>query len=176
MIEPAALTPGDFIVTRIRNGWGDLIGFMEELNDFDKMGLDVYQHAATYVGDGKIVEAQPGKAGAVTSELSKYQDGRPLLYSTGRLDIDKATLQRVSAIAVSLVGTRYSFATYLALGAHRFDLPVPFLDHFVADSHRMICSTMVGYAYMKAGRPLFNKWTGDIVPKDLASILVYGNG
>ena len=65
---------GDIGLVAIEGGAGQLIRIGQWLNGD---GYRDYEHAFVYVGDGEIVEAQPG--GARLAQLSEY-DGRPILW------------------------------------------------------------------------------------------------
>lgn len=163
--------PGMIFATHINGFVGEAIGLLEELDDFDDLELNKYSHVGIYLGNGKTVEAEAGKQGAIIGNISTYMDGRPLLFST-KLNVDDVTLAKVVTIAKSLVGTRYSFVDYLAIAVKRLHLPIPFVKNYVSSSKRMICSQLVAYVYMKAGHPLFGtEWTGDVTPKDIARVI-----
>ncbi|WP_051055272.1 MULTISPECIES: hypothetical protein [Kitasatospora] len=134
-------------------------------------GFADYEHAFVCVGDGQLVEAQPG--GAVLRPLSEY-DGRPALWSTGRIPLTDEQRAAVAAAARSCLGTPYSFADYLALAAVRLHLPggAP-LRRFVASTKHMICSQLVDQCYQDAGVHLFtdHRWPGYVTPADLARLL-----
>jgi cell wall-associated NlpC family hydrolase len=159
--------PGGIGVTSISGDVGKLITIGEWLNGNKD---DKYDHVFIYIGNGQIVEAEAGKQGAVISNVSEYMDGRPLAFSTGKLDVDDVTAQKIVNIALSLVGTKYSFLDYFAIAAHRFHLPIPGLKNYIASSKHMICSQMVDYVYQKAGFQLFpdNRWDGYVTPAEVA--------
>jgi cell wall-associated NlpC family hydrolase len=160
-------SPGDIGVTSISGGVGKLITIGEWLNGNKD---DKYDHAFIYVGNGQVVEAEPGKQGAWLGDVSNYMDGRPLAFSTGKLSMDAAVNQKIVEIALSLVGTPYSFIDYFAIAAHRFHLPVPGLKNYIASSKHMICSQLCDYVYQQAGFRLFTdgRWDGYVTPAALA--------
>lgn len=163
----AAANPGDIGVTSISGDVGKLITFGEWLNGNKD---DKYDHAFIYVGNGQIVEAEAGREGARLGNVSEYMDGRPLAFSTGKIPLDGAQGQKIADIALSLVGTGYSFLDYVAIATHRFHLPVPGLESYIASSKHMICSQLVDYAYQKAGYQLFTdgRWNGYVTPAAIA--------
>lgn len=166
-----AVSPGMFFVTHIKGWVGNAIAAMEELDDFSDLRLNVFSHAGIYLGDGKTIEAEVGKQGAITGNISRYMDGRPLLFSS-KLAIDQATLDRVAAEAVKFKGVRYSFLDYGAIAVKRLHIPVPGLTRYIDSTGRMICSQLVARAYYNAGRPLFgSEWSGDVTPKMLARLV-----
>lgn len=147
---------------------GRLIRFGQWLNGD---GFADFEHAFVYLGDGDLVEAQPG--GAVLESLTAY-DGRPVLWSTGRIALDDEQRQSVVAAARGYLGVPYSVADYFALAAHRIHLPVsPLLKGYVADSRHMICSQLVDQCYQDAGVQLFTdgRWPGYVTPADLTRLL-----
>ncbi|GAA2138371.1 hypothetical protein GCM10009760_19660 [Kitasatospora kazusensis] len=160
--------PGDFAVVRMGGSVGRLIRIGQWLNGD---GFADYEHAFVYVGDGELVEAQPG--GAVLTPLADYE-GRPILWSTGHIVLDDEQRRAVVAAARGYLGVPYSAADYLALATHRFHLPVsPLLKGFVADTRHMICSQLVDQCYRDAGVRLFadGRWPGYVTPADLARLL-----
>jgi cell wall-associated NlpC family hydrolase len=163
----AAANPGDIGVTSISGDVGKLITFGEWLNGNKD---DKYDHAFIYVGNGQIVEAEPGKQGAWLGNVSEYMDGRPLAFSTGKLALDDGQGQKIADIALSLVGTKYSFLDYFSIAAHRFHMPIPGLKSYIASSKHMICSQLVDYVYQQAGFKLFTdgRWDGYVTPAALA--------
>jgi uncharacterized protein YycO len=160
--------PGDFAVVRMGGNGGRLIRIGQWLNGD---GFADYEHAYVHVGNGELVEAQPG--GAELRPLSVY-DNRPTRWSTGRIPLTDEQRRAVVAAARGYVGTPYSVADYFALAAHRFHLPVgPLLRKYVADSRHMICSQLVDQCYWDAGVHLFSdgRWPGYVTPADLANLL-----
>ncbi len=134
-------------------------------------GFADYEHAFVYVGDGDLVQAEPG--GAVLAPLTDY-DGRPTLWSTGHIPLDDEQRRAVVAAARGYLGVPYSMTDYLALAAHRFRLPVsPLVKDYVADTRHMICSQLVDQCYRDAGVRLFTdaRWPGYVTPADLAGLL-----
>ncbi|WTU05181.1 hypothetical protein OHV05_16070 [Kitasatospora sp. NBC_00070] len=134
-------------------------------------GFADWEHAFVHVGNGELVEAQPG--GAELRPLSVY-DGRPIRWSSGRIPLTDDQRRAVVAAARRYIGTPYSAADYFALAAHRFHLPVGLLiGKYVADSGHMICSQLVDQCYWDAGVHLFadGRWPGYVTPADLAGLL-----
>ncbi|MDH6578990.1 hypothetical protein [Kitasatospora sp. MAP5-34] len=134
-------------------------------------GFADFEHAFVYVGDGDLVEAQPG--GAVLEHLVD-SDSRPILWSTGHILLDDEQRQAVVSAARGYLGVPYSAADYLALAAHRLHLPVsPLIKGYVADTRHMICSQLVDQCYRDAGVQLFRdgRWPGYVTPADLSNLL-----
>ena len=118
MPEAPSPLPGDFAVARMDGHAARLIRIGQWLNGD---GFADYEHAFVYVGDGHLVEAQPG--GAELRPLSAYNN-RHVLWSTGRYDLTDQQRSDITAAAHRYIGTPYSVADYFALAAHRFRLPI----------------------------------------------------
>ncbi|WP_280696562.1 hypothetical protein [Kitasatospora sp. GP82] len=134
-------------------------------------GFADFEHAFIYVGDGELVEAEPG--GARLGPLAAY-DGRPIRWSTSRFPLSDEQRRAVVAAARGYIGVRYSAADYFALAAHHLHLPVGLLiKAYVASSRHMICSQLVDQCYRDAGIQLFtdSRWPGYVTPADLAKLL-----
>lgn len=157
--------PGDFFVTSISGNVGLLISVGEWLNG-SRFGH--WDHAGIYVGDGQLVEAEPG--GARLAGLDEYQ-GRPIAWSTGHVELTDEQRAAVVAAARGYVGVKYSFLDYAAIAAHRFRLPIPWLRKYVASSKHMLCSQLVDRCLSDAGvRLLSGVWDGYVTPADLAAL------
>src|SRR5690349_23808429 len=118
MTEPQ---PGDFGLVSIEGGVGMLIRIGQWLNGD---GFRNYEHAFVYLGDGKLIEAQPG--GAQIDDLAKYA-GREIAWSTGLVELSEAQRTGIVADAMKLVGTPYSFLDYLAIFLYRIHIRHPFV-------------------------------------------------
>lgn len=131
-------------------------------------GFKNYEHAFIYIGDGKIVEAQPG--GAVVSDVTEY-GGRSVLWSSGKVPLTDAQRSAVVEAARGFVGVPYSFLDYLLLALKRIHITVPILNRRVVGSKHMICSQLVAEAYNTAGVLLSTVPTYEVTPADLANLL-----
>jgi cell wall-associated NlpC family hydrolase len=160
--------PGDFGLTSIVGGVGRAIRLGQWLLGD---GWSAYQHAFIYLGDGLILEAEPG--GARVADLAQY-DGRPMLWSTGRIPLTPEHRQRIHDLALDMRGVPYSFSDYASLALHRLHVPAPHLRAYIRSSGHMICSQLVDRAYEMAGIHLFDdgRWEGDVTPGDLARLLM----
>jgi hypothetical protein len=176
---PEALQPGDLLATHITGEVGKLIGFGELLNSnrlfhpfsVEAKKLSVFSHVAVVRDATTLIEAEVG--GARIAPISEYLDGRPILFSTGLLGIDKATGLNIVKYAEAMVGAPYSSLDYFSIAAHRFHIPVPGLHDYIDDEGHIICSTLAAIAYSKAGKPLFpGQWTGYATPYGVAKLLV----
>lgn len=137
--------PGDFGLVTIEGGVGKLIRFGQWLNGD---GFYNYEHAFIYIGNGQIVEAEPG--GAVISQLDEY-DGRAILWSTDLVTLTDAQRSAIVESAVSQVGTPYSFLDYVAIALYRVGIKHPGISKRVLSSKHLICSQLVAQDYADAG-------------------------
>lgn len=137
--------PGDFGLVSIKGGVGFLIRVGQFLNGD---GFLDYEHAFIYIGNGQIVEAEPG--GAVISQLSEY-DGRAIMWSTDLVPLTANQRTVIVEAAVSQVGTPYSFLDYLAIGLYRIGLRHPGVAKYVLSSKHLICSQLVAQDFSDAG-------------------------
>lgn len=160
MTEPL---PGDFGLCSIGGDVGRLIQLGQWLNGD---GCTTWEHAFVYVGDGQIVEAEPG--GARLAGVSEY-DGRPLLWSTGRIPLTDEQRTAVVAAARGFLGVPYGFADYLSLALLRFRIRPGWVKRRVASNRTMICSQLVDASYLAAGVHLYadGRLPGDVTPGDL---------
>lgn len=148
---------GDIGVTQIRGDVGFLIRVGQLLLGD---GWGDTEHAFTYVGDGQIVEAEPG--GARLADLDEYE-ARTILW----VRCPDEHRSAVAAAARNLIGTPYSIADYVAIAAHRLHLPG--LRHIALRTSSMICSQLSTVAARRGGWPLLMPAAaGYVVPDDLA--------
>jgi hypothetical protein len=145
MTEPQA---GDFGLTSIKGGVGFLIRLGQWLNGD---GFFDYEHAFIYLGNGKIMEAEPG--GACISDISEY-DGRPIMWSTGLIPLTDAQRSTIVGNAINQAGTPYSFLDYLAIGLYRVGIRHPGIANRVEKSKHLICSQLVAVDYDNALSPI----------------------
>lgn len=156
--------PGDFGLVKIRGP----VGLFVRLGQWFIGDFSYWTHAFVYVGRGKIVEAMP--QGAKITPLSEYA-GREILWSN--IPLTQTQRRSISGHALDLVGTRYSFADYLALFGERIGWDVKAFRQYVSDSGHMICSQLVSEAYRRAGVELFpdKRLPQDVTPGDLEILL-----
>lgn len=146
-------------LTAISGGVGRAIRFGQWMNGD---GWSDYQHAFVHVGNGKIVEAEPG--GAIESYVSRYAE------ETVRwLRCPEVLGPGVADAARSLLGTPYSFLDYGAIALHRLHVPAPHLKAYVQSSRHLICSQLCDEAAMLGGWHLFRdrRWPGFVTPGSL---------
>jgi len=165
--------PGDFEVVPMGGQGGKLIQIAQIISN---TGRSNYEHARLYLGDGLIVEAQPGGARIVPMSIN---DGG--LWSTGIIALSDEERSKIIAAGYEIgqAHTGYSAADYFALAAYKYKvgLLVPGLKWYVGWSGRLICSQLVDKCYQAAGVQLFNdkRWNGYVTPGDLADLLISPN-
>lgn len=137
--------PGDFGLVSISGNVGFLIRLGQFLNGD---GFADYEHAFIYIGNGQIVEAEPG--GARIAQLSEY-DGRSIIWSTGLIDLTDDERNTIVEKAVGQVGTSYSFLDYFAILFYRLGIKIPSIVKRVEDDGHLICSVLVAYDYGAVG-------------------------
>lgn len=131
-----------------------------------------WNHVAIYVGNGMIVEAQPGGVRAVS--LAVY-DPQKISWSTGwfpDLTRDQRITIACEAKWYAKARVPYGFEDYAAIAAHTLHLPVPGLQEFIADEKSMICSQLGDRCYQLGGYHLFkdDRWPGYVTPMDLYAL------
>lgn len=120
-----------------------------------------WTHAFMVVQDRQVLEAEV--SGAVLTPLDYYLE-RQVVWSTGKIALTDAQRVTANEVALTLVGTPYSFLDYFALSAHRLHVPSTRLDKYVASSKHMICSQMVDYIWSQVGVHMF---TDDRLPQNV---------
>lgn len=154
--------PGDIGCTQIRGDVGRLIRLGQWLNGD---GFANYEHCFVYLGNGQIIEAEPG--GARIADLTEY-DARAIAW----VRCPDEHRQAVAAAARSLEGTKYSALDYFALALHRFHIPAPGLRRFIQSSGHLICSQFADRAARIGGWNLFRdgRWDGFVDPAEIAAL------
>lgn len=124
-------------------------------------------HAFIYVGNGKIIEAEPG--GARISDVSKYSN---IIWSTG-LVTDPTVGARIARWAEAQVGVPYGWLDIAALTLDAAGIRFAVVDHRIERMDRLICSQLVDKAYRLAGVHLFKdgRLSGEVTPGDLLTVL-----
>lgn len=158
--------PGDFALVSIKGGVGFLIRVGQWLNGD---GFRNYEHAFIYLGDGKIVEAEPG--GALISDLAEY-DGRPIMWSTGLVPVQDWQRTDIVADALKFEGVPYSFLDYLAIALYRLGIKHPGIAKRVEDSKHYICSQLVAQVYADNNIPLTDLPPYLVTPGKLTNYLL----
>lgn len=156
MVEPQ---PGDIGCTTIRGDVGFLIRIGQACLG---LGWRNTEHCFVYVGDGQIVEAEPG--GARLAPLTEY-DPATIVW----VRCPEANRRAVAEAAHSLLETPYSAADYFAIAAHRFHIPG--LKRIALSTASMICSTLAVVAARRGGwQLLMPQIAGYIVPDMIAAL------
>lgn len=156
--------PGDFGLCRISGLTGAAVSAGQRL-----IGSGSYfTHAFIYVGNGEVIQAQPGGAKRVL--LAEALNGRKrVAYSAFPLSDDERKI--IVSAAQWYTGTPYSFLDYLAIADARI-LGSKRLERYVSTTHHMICSQLVDECYRRAGIELFpGRIPGDVAPGDLARLI-----
>lgn len=164
-MSPAVPELGDFGVVRTEGIGSALIRF----------GTDSpVNHAFVYVGDGQIVEAEPG--GALLSPVNRHGD--KVVWSTGAVTLATIERQRIACYARTLVGTPYGWPDIvaIALAQRRLGELVDSRTWWVRRIQTLdtlICSQLVDVAYNRAGVHLFDdgRLPGLVSPGDLLGVI-----
>jgi hypothetical protein len=164
--------PGDFAVLPIQGQVGKLISIGEWL---DGSGFTDYDHAVIYVGGNQTMGAYPGGAALETLPFPIPDVSDGWLWSTGHITLSDVQRTQIVANALACKNIPYSALDYFALAAHRLDIPVPGLKHYIGDTGHLICSQLVDLCYDKAGVHLFNdeRWPGYVTPANLADVILH---
>jgi uncharacterized protein YycO len=142
------------------------VGRLIELGQWlDGGGFKQWEHAFISLGNGLIVEAEPG--GARIGNAGEYSSiyWCSAIYALGTA----AQLAATEATARAYVGVPYSALDYFALAAHRLHLPVIDLENYIKSDGHMICSQLVDQVYNTAMIHIFTdgRWPGFVTPADL---------
>lgn len=128
-------------------------------------------HAFIYVGDGQIVQAQPG--GAVLSPASDYPNAQ-----WSKRPLPLTTRYRIAQVARSVIGTPYNWLDVVAQAFVRlFGWVAPqWAQDRLSDPKTLQCAQLVDYCYWKAGVDLFGDWrpAGLVAPSDLKDLIDHG--
>ena len=125
-------------------------------------GFADFEHAFAYLGDGQVIEAEPGGARIVPL----HHDG--VHWCEGIEQLLPVNVW-VGGVAKQLEGVPYSWADYAALFTHRLHVPAPGLKAFIASSGHLICSQLCDLLYQRLGAQIFDdgRWNGYVTPAAL---------
>lgn len=154
---------GNFFLVEVKGVPGKLIRFFQWLNG---NGFRRFEHAGMALGNGELIEAEPGRGGARIRSQSEY-DGTNIVWSDWALtDQQRADADREGR---ALEGIRYSWLDYFALVLHRFHIPFPGLRRYIESTKHGICSQQVDLISQRAKIELFadNRWCGYVTPGSL---------
>jgi hypothetical protein len=147
-------------------------------------GGSLWTHAGIYVGDGQVVQAEPG--GVKLRDLPDWLAPEPLLWSDAPIQrhlasldfppawpsqYEKLTRQRVVKAALDLVHSPYAWLDYLTIAGAEWRVPGwERIRGRVDKSGALLCSSLVDRAYTIAGIHLFtdHRPPGQVTPADLA--------
>jgi uncharacterized protein YycO len=156
---------GTIGLTQISGDVGRLIRIGQWLNGD---GFADFQHAFVYIGNGQLVEAEPG--GARIMDVGEYDHSTVYWCSNLTTGISDADLQAVADIAKGFEHTPYSALDYFALAAKRLHIPAPQLNAYIKSTGHMICSQLAAAAYDQGKHPLYDHWTGWVTPLDIYNL------
>lgn len=162
-VQPA----GNFGLVAVHGAAGWLIKLGQWLNGD---GFSDYEHAVMALGNGELIEAEPGRGGARIRSQSEY-DGTNIVWSDWPLtDQQRADADREGR---ALEGMRYSWLDYFALAAKRLHIPIPWLRRYIESTKHNICSQQADLISQRAKIQLFadNRWPGDVTPGSLIGAL-----
>lgn len=153
---------GDYGVVKT-NGW---IGFLIRIGTQSR-----WNHTFIYIGDGKIVEANP--TGIAITPTSAY----PNIAWNRHEELSDEKRELIRQHALDLVGKPYGFLDIAVIVFRIFGLDLfgtrKFWDRIVSKNNGYICSELVSEAYEVAGFKLINKPNHLVTPGDLAERLIY---
>lgn len=172
MTETPASAPGLIGLAPIAGDVGTLIHIGQWLVSHPiarwfgpEAGNPKIEHAFVSLGDGTLIEAEPG--GARIRPVTEYGDTAywcNAIYAT----LDPGQGEQIATIARGFEGIPYSFVDYENIFLHRMHLPDAFLRLFTQKTGHMICSQLACQAYLDAGRDLFpGTWPGYIDPLEI---------
>lgn len=200
MTNLSDLRPGDILTTPtygnlLDRTLGRAIRFGTATQDPTGKWVDApVNHAAIYLGGGKIVEAQPG--GAAISAWDKY--GNDAVWSVNGLGqrqtdgslrplppLTSTQRDEIAGHACQMVGTPYGYLDIVAIGIGQrrmhleyvVDPAKPLADQpwwvrRITSPHTLICSQLADLAYARAGIELFadNRLPGLVSPNDIRGL------
>jgi uncharacterized protein YycO len=153
--------PGDFVVfhtgTFPSAAWWIQVGTRSRWN-----------HAAIYVGDGNVVEANPG--GVRVTALNTYPRDE---YIVSDLALSSWQRAKIVKYARSELGTPYGWLDILALALVNlgFGKPGGWIVNRAKRDDRLVCSQLVANAYVLAGIAIGpDAWA--VSPGDIAEYLL----
>jgi uncharacterized protein YycO len=150
---------GDYGVVKT-NGW---MGMLIRVGTLSR-----WNHAFIYIGDGKIVEANP--KGVAISNVSKYKD----IAWNQHEQLTEAQRQKIVKRAKQMVGEPYGFGAILVIALKILGLKIiAKLRKFAENEKSVICSQLVAMCYSYAKIKVSDKPHAFTTPGDLAFRLIY---
>lgn len=140
-----------------------------------RVGTDSWMnHAFVYVGNGQVIEAQPGGARLNSAEF--YDHARfHIAWSTDLIPLTDMQRSNIAAWALKQKGVGYNWSDIAALSLHCIGLGTPkWAEKRIEDDNRLICSQLVDKAYRLSGVKLFDdgRLSGAVTPGDLWNLLL----
>jgi len=157
-------SPGRIGLTQIHGQVGFGIRVGQWLN---KSGFEDYEHAFLDLGDGNLIQAEPG--GAQIRPLSIYKPENIYWCDKIYARVPAAVRPRIAEEAKGFEGVKYSFLDYDAIALHRLGLDTAWLERYIDSTGHMICSQLVNVSYIRGGHRIFpmTRWDGFVAPGDL---------
>ncbi len=151
---------GDYFVVKTNGFFGSLI----------RLGtLSRWNHAGIYIGEGKIIEANP--QGVQVTELNQYS----LVAWNKHEGITDKQKNQIVKYAQELVGKPYAFWDIARLTLRIIGLKI-FAEtkfmRYLSTKDGYICSELVAESYESAG-VIFPKSPAEVTPGDLAERIIY---
>lgn len=159
--------PGTILLTTIKGPAGAFVGLGQLISG----DASRYQHAGIVDEDGSVIEAAPG--GVRKVPLARYLDGRPLAFGW-MIPLTDGQRAMIVAEARTLLRRPYGWSTYLLLALMRLGIKPRWLRERVGTYQRLVCSTLVDLAYLRAGLHLFSdgREPGSVTPGDIANVFI----
>jgi hypothetical protein len=156
--------PARIGLVKINGEVGRLIRLGQFLNGD---GSEDFEHAFMDLGDGTLIEAEPG--GARIRPLSEYDNASVYWCDSIYDNVAPALRTGIALAARDFEGVGYSAADYFALVGHRFGVNSRWLENEISRSDRLICSQLVDLAYCRGGYHIFtdHRWSGYVTPGGL---------
>lgn len=156
--------PGDIGLRKFAGPLGPVITALQGLvaGDWSR-----FSHAFVVVNDHQIVQA--GGHGVQWAPMPKPGEVQPLAWLRFP---DWGDRQAALDEAYRLLGTPYSYASYLWIGLAKLGIRPKWLRNEIASDHRLICSAFADRVWMAGGVNAFDdgRLLGAVTPGDLAYV------
>lgn len=175
------LLPGDIGFTQIGGALGVAIKYGQRLIDgkrvfhafedmeFEPTHVRVVTAPSDYSGTpAKAIEAMPSGA----REISILSAPDPSVVYV-RLPLSDRQRRIVTSYAKPLLGCRYGFSDYLSLAVKHWGVNWGWLENYIVNNNRMICSQLADEVLHRVGYKVFDdgRLPHDVTPGDLFSAL-----
>lgn len=164
------LEPGDILLMSSMKIPGTINRIIRAGSTATQAGLN---HAAVYVGNGKIVE---GRANRGIKELSLTKGTKGLSYTVVRPNLPRRVRNRAASIAKKQVGKEYSSKDLVQTGALLGLVPDSLRTKLLSpdtesidDANAMQCAALIAGSYQKAGKNITGTSFKYVAPVDLLS-------